>query len=185
MYKKILRTMIALVIIFLLSLYILKIFFPEQFTIVVQNENIIQIGKYIDNNLWAYYISGIITSFITYWLYLCASCNKWYLNWKEIILVIIAIALTMISSSIDNNLYIAITYISFILLPFIFKADFKSTTIMFSIHLLSQFLTLSIRDLTAYIVDSNSLVILVSTFDCYLWLLLGYLYFNLIKKENK
>ena len=66
MNKKVLKTMIALVIVFLLACYILKIFFPEQFVMSIENEKLIAIGNYIDNNAWAYYIFGIAdTNFAT------------------------------------------------------------------------------------------------------------------------
>ena len=81
MNRKVFKVMIALVVIFLTGLYVLKIFMPEQFVLSVENETIIIIGTYIENNAWAYYLFGILTSFITYWLYLCAVCRKWYLNW--------------------------------------------------------------------------------------------------------
>lgn len=176
--------MITLVVVFLLGLYVLKIFFPNELAMVIQNEQLIAIGNYIDNNAWAYYTFGIITSFITYWLYLCAVCKKWFLNWKEILMVLLTIGLTIVTNLYEPNLYIAITYSSFVLLPFLFKAEFKPVVIMFCIHLFSQFLTLAIRNFPAYIIDFNSLAIMIATIDCYLWLLLGYFYFNLIKKEN-
>src|SRR5699024_11955285 len=51
---------ISLVVIFLIACYVLKIFFPEQFVLSVENETIITIGNYIDNNKWASIIYGII-----------------------------------------------------------------------------------------------------------------------------
>ena len=83
MYKKILKTMIALVIIFLLALYVLKIFFPEQFIIVIENNALIIIGNFIDKYWILNELVAIITSFITYWLYLGAVTKKWCLNWKK------------------------------------------------------------------------------------------------------
>lgn len=94
MNKKVLKVMIVLVITFLLALYVLKIFFPQEFVMVVENDKLVMIGDYIDNHLWLYITISVITNFITYWLYLCAVTRKWRLNWKEILAVCVTIALT-------------------------------------------------------------------------------------------
>lgn len=185
MNKKVLRTMIALVIVFLLACYILKIFFPEQFVLSVENETIIVIGKYIDNNEWANYIFGIITSFITYWLYLCAVCRRWYLKWYEIIIVLLVIGGSIGLSLLDTNIYSAYSVITFIVLPLIFKSDLKSVAIVFSIHSLSQTMSLTIRNLPMYITSLNNLVILILSLDMYFWLLLFYISFNYIREDKE
>lgn len=185
MNKKVLKTMIALVIVFLLACYILKIFFPEQFVLSVENETIIVIGEYIDNNEWANYIFGIITSFITYWLYLCAVCRRWYLKWYEIIIVLLVIGGSIGLSLLDTNIYSAYSVITFIVLPLIFKSDLKSVAIVFSIHSLSQTMSLTIRNLPMYITSLNNLVILILSLDMYFWLLLFYISFNYIREDKE
>lgn len=50
MNKKVFKTMIVLVIIFLISLYILKIFFPGQFIMVIENDKLIEIGNFKEEN---------------------------------------------------------------------------------------------------------------------------------------
>lgn len=182
MNKKVFKTMIALVIIFLLACYILKIFFPEQFVLSVENEIIIAIGNYIDNNEWAYYLFGIFTSFLTYWLYLCAVCKRWYLNWWQCLIVLAVIGASIGFSFVDVNLCSALSYTSLIILPFIFKAELKPVAIVFTTHIFAQFLTTSIRNLPVYIAYYNSLIFAFLTAECYLWLLLFYVYFNYKEK---
>ena len=178
MNKKVFKTMIALVIVFLLACYILKIFFPEQFVLSVENKTIIAIGNYIDSNEWAYYLFGIFTSFLTYWLYLCAVCRRWYLNWWQCLIVLVAIGASIGFTFVDVNLSSAISVCSMLLLPIFFKANTKATLVVFSTHYLSQALTLSIRNLPIYIAYYNSLVFTLITLECYFWLLLFYIYFN-------
>ena len=178
MNKKVLKTMFALVIVFLLAYYILKIFFPEQFVLSVENGTIIVIGEYIDNNAWAYYLFGIATSFLTYWLYLCAVCRKWYLNWWQCLIVLAVIGVSIGFTFIDVNLCSALSYTSLILLPFLFKAQLKPVAIVFTVHVFAQFLTTSIRNIPIFIAYYNSLVFALVTLECYFWLLLFYLYFN-------
>lgn len=182
MNKKVFRTMIALVVIFLVALYILKIFFPEQFILSVENKTIIAIGNYIDSNEWAYYLFGILTSFITYWLYLCAVCRKWYLNWWQCLVVLAVIGASIGLSFYDETLCSALSYTSFVFIPFIFGAKLTPVAITYTIHTFAQHITLSIRNLPLFIAYYNSLIFAFLTMECYLWLLLFYIYFN-YKKE--
>lgn len=183
MNKKVLKTMIALVIVFLLACYILKIFFPEQFVMSIENETIITIGNYIDSNAWAYYLFGIATSFLTYWLYLCAVCKRWYLNWWQCLIVLAVIGASIGFSFVDINLYSALSYSSFVFLPMLFKSDLKQVAIVFPIHLLSQSLSLSIRNLPIYMTNINALTIHLLGIESLFWLILFYIYFNYKEKK--
>ena len=182
MYKRVIKTMIALVVVFLIALYVLKIFMPEQFIMVIENDNLIAIGNYIDNNLWLRKIIAVITSFITYWLFICAVCRKWKLNLKEIIIVLIVIAIVQLLYLYDANISSTISLVSMILLPALFKAQSKDIAIVFSIHCIAQVLSTSIRQLPLLLTNTNFITVFLMTIECYFWLLLFYLYFN-IKKE--
>ena len=85
----------------------------------------------------------------------------------------------------DINLYTALSYSSFIVLPLIFDKNvkFKDVIICFAIHLFSQALSLSIRDISMYITHPNSVCMFLMTLDCYLWLLFLYIFYN-YKKEG-
>lgn len=183
MNKKVFKVMIALVIVFLVACYILKIFLPEQFVVSIQNETLITLGKYIDNNAWAEYLFGIITAFITYWLYLCAVCKRWYLKWYECLIVLAVIGISIACTFIDTNLYTAISYTSFVFLPLLFKANLKEVGIVYTVHIVSQFMTLSIRNLPLYMEEINTLILTIVGIESYFWLLLFYLVYNY--KENK
>lgn len=185
MYKRVLKTMIALVVVFLVALYVLKIFMPEQFIMVIGNDKLIAIGNFVDNNLWLHIILGIITSFITYWLYIGAVTHKWCLNWKEIVaVIIICISTQIFYYFIDSNIGSAISIISMICLPLISNAQLKDVALVFSLHYFSQLLSISIRQLNFLLVNTNYATILLMGLECYFWLLLFYLYFNL-KGERK
>lgn len=184
MNKKVLKTMIALVVIFLCALYVLKIFFPEEFVMVIENEQLIKIGEYVDNNLWLHIILACITSFITYWLYLCAVTHKWYLNWKEILMVLGVIAITQTLYSFDETVDLAsgISIISMLLLPIFSKANLKDVAIVFSIHYMAQLLSTLIRGLPLLLTNVNYMTILLMGIESYFWLILLYLYLNLKRR---
>lgn len=185
MNKKVLKTMIALVIIFLCAMYVLKIFFPAEFVLSIENDVIVKIGTYIYTHTWSYYVFGIITSFITYWLYCCAVCRRWYLKWYEALIVLAVIGINIGLTLFDMNIYSAFSVITFVLLPCIFKSELRNVTICFSVHALSQVLTLSIRNLPMYMAHMNSLTLHIVGMESFLWLLLFYFVFNYKDKNIK
>ena len=175
--------MVALVMVFLLACYVLKVFFPEQFVLAIENDAFVKAGNYIDTHAWAEYTFGIFTSFATYWFYLCACCHRWYLKWWECLIVLGVIGASIGLTFVDINLYTALSYSSFVVLPLIFKSDLKTVGVCFSIHLFSQMLTLSIINIPMYMQHINTLTITAVGFESYLWLLLLYFAFNY--KKNK
>ena len=80
MNKRVLKTMLALVLVFLSAIYILKIFLPEQFVFIIENEQLMIMGNFVNEHVWLDNIVAVLTSFITYWLYLGAVLKKWVLN---------------------------------------------------------------------------------------------------------
>lgn len=183
MNKKVIKSMIVLVIIFLFSLYILKGFFPEQFIMIIENQKLVLVGQYVDNNLWLHIILACITSFVTYWLYFCAVCSKWYLNLKEIIIVLITIIITQILYSFETTYVLAsgISFISMIIIPCISNAELKNVAVVFSVHYISQLLSTLIRSLPLLLTNINYATILLMGIESYFWLLLFYFYFNMKK----
>ena len=181
--KKIYVSMLILTIIFLVAMYVLKIFFPQEFVMNITNPQLVTIGNFINNNVWAYYLFGIFTSFLTYWLYCCATCKKLYLNLKECLIILLTIVINMVLTHIDMDLYSHFSICSMLLLPLLFGGKLKETAIVFGVHGLSQILMLKIRNFPMYMVSVNSLCLFICNFEMYLWLFLFYLIFN-IKKEN-
>ncbi len=186
MNKKVLKTMIALVMIFLCAFYVLKIFFPEQFVMIIENERLVIIGEYVDTHLWLYIMISCITNFITYCLYLCAVTRKWYLNWKELIavLIVIAVTQTLYSFKATVSLASALCTIAMIVLPLISKAQLKDVAIVFSFDYLSLTLSTLIRGLPELFVNVNFMTIFLMSLESYFWLLLFYILFNFKKGDN-
>lgn len=180
MNKKVYRSMIALVVIFLCGLYILKGLFPERFIMIIENKNLILIGEFVDNNLWLHIILACITSFITYWLYFGAVLRKWVLCWRELLAILITIIVTQILYSFDETYSLAsgIAIISMLLIPCMDGAALKDVAIVFSVHYMSQLLSTLIRNLPLLLTNINYATILLMGIESYFWLLLFYLYFN-------
>lgn len=184
MNKKVLRTMITLVVVFLVALYVLKIFFPEQFVMAIQNEKFIEIGNFIDSKEWLSYICSGITSFITMYLYLCAVGKRWVLPWKILLALIVIIIGTQVLYLYDSSFANGIMTMSMFVLPYFMGAKLGVTAFTFSVHYSSQLMSLKIRNLPFLLTNINSIIAIFMTFECYLWLLLLYLYFNYKKEKN-
>lgn len=185
MNKKVFISMLTLCVVFLVGLYFAKIFFPQEFVGAVSNETITRIGGLIDSNKATYYIFHILISILTYSLYLCAIKHKWLLNWKEFIAVLITIGGNIGISFYDTTFSTYYGIIAMVILPRIFKGDMQYMPIVFSTHFLAQVLSLNIRNLPAYIVQSNTVMFLILTIDMYLWLALFYIIGNYKNKEKE
>lgn len=185
MNKRVFISMLVLTITFLVGLYVLKIFFPNEFIMVIENEKLIAIGEFIDSHIISYYICCGITAFIAYYLYCCACSSRLTLKWYEILEIVITIIIVRVISFYDNNMSTIVSVISFVLLPYLTKGNLKQTAITYSIHSLSQGLSLSIRNLPLYLTNINFITSLLMTLECYFWLILLYIIFNYKKKEIK
>lgn len=185
MNKKVIKTMIGLVVIFLTALYVLKIFFPQEFVMVIENPQLVKIGNFVDKHIWLTRICSGITTFIIYWFFICAVTRKWHLSWKELIATIVIVIGTRLLYFVEPDIANGITTISMFLIPTIFNKDLKlrPLAVTYSIHYFAQLLSLKIRNLPIYLTSINSIIAIVLTLECYLWLVLLYLYFN-YKKEN-
>lgn len=191
MNKKVLKTMIALVIVFLVACYILKIFFPEQFVMSIENKVFIQIGNYIDSHKWLSCIYGIVLGFIFDYLFFGAVCKQKKLNYKLIIIIIVYNIAFSCVYNFANPLFLqeysliisAISSCYMILIPMFFTKTIKELSITYCINYISQTLSLNIRNLSLLLTNTNSLIISLMTIESYLWLILLFIYFN-YKKEK-
>lgn len=184
MNKKVFVSSLVLVIVFLCAMYVGKIFFPEDFVLLVENERLLAIGRFIDSHPPLYYIFGFISSFITYYLYCCAVSRRPRLNWKECLIILAGVIVNRLVSFLDMNIATHISISLFFILPCVTKGNIKDCMIVYSVHGLAQVLSLSIRDLPLYFGNEITFLAgILMTLECYLWLVLFYLIYN-YKKEN-
>lgn len=176
--------MLVLVVAFLGAMYVGKILFPQDFVMLIENERLVAIGRFIDNHPLIYYICCIATSFITYWLYCCAVSHRKFLNWKECLLIAICLVVNRLISFVDESIATHISIALFFILPTITKGNLKDCAIVYSVHGLSQALALSIREFPMYFTNDLTFVSgLLMTLDCYLWLVLFYMLNNYEKEK--
>lgn len=177
--KNIYISMLILIVFFLLSIYVLKIFMPNEFLMIVDNENLIKIGQFVESNNVLYYCITGVTAFITYWLYCCACTHRLRLKWWECLVIIVVVVLIRLCGLyVSETLRTTLSWLSFIILPALFNGNLRTTALVFTTHTISQYLSLSIRSLPIYLTNINFIVILFVTIECYLWLFLFYIVFN-------
>lgn len=183
MNKKVFISMLVLVISFLVGIYVLKVFFPEEFMMSIQNENLIKIGTFIDERKWLYYLCNGITAFITYCLYCCACSGRKILKWYEYLYIVATIIICRVVNLYDVNMATIISWCSFLFLPALCKGNIKVSAFVFTTHSILQGLSIKIRSLPMYLVTTNFITFTLMTFECYFWLLLFYIIFNYKKRE--
>lgn len=184
MNKKVLRVSIFTIGVLLFVLYIFKWIFTKEYALVIQNDKFIAFGNFVDAHHWLRVVLSVITSFVIYWLFLCASLHKWRLNWRECLYVLGAIILCRVFSYIDVNVSTNLSYVVFPILLILCKADMKYGAIIYSFHIMAQALSLSVRGLLNYLFAVNYITILFLGIESYLWLLLFYFIGQNNKKEG-
>lgn len=190
MNKKVLKTMIILVAVFLVALYVVKIFFPEQFVMAVSNQNIINIGEFIDNHIALYFIVGIVLGCVFDYLYFSAVCRTFKL---KLPLLIIILAYNIIYNSLYTFLpvdikvkysamFVVASICYMLAIPILFTKELKPLAVTYSINYIAQTLSLEIRSLGVLLTTANFLTMFLMTTETYLWLVLCAFLFNK-KKE--
>ena len=193
MNKKVFISMLVLTITFLVGLYILKIFFPNEFIMVIENERLIAIGEFIDNHIAIDFILGVILGIIFDYLYFGAVCRKLKLNFKLILIIIVYNIIynslyTFLPANIISeysSIFVIASTIYMILLPTLFTKELLPLSITYTINSISQLLSLSIRNLNILLTTSNFMTMFLMTIETYLWLVLCLIIFNYKEKENK
>ena len=178
----------------LIAFYIAKIFFPQFIVGVAEIPSIVKFGEYVDSHKWAYYLFDSIVSFALAYVYCGACCRTYKFNIKQLFILVVWVILLKLSSTFTIEYYSHINYVLMIFAPFICcfidkklnKHCFISLCVCFSIDIVTQIMSLIIRDLTILTVQFNSATFYVLILDVFIWRFLLYFYFNYkIKKENK
>lgn len=191
MNKKVYKTILFLVIGFLCAFYIMKIFFPSQFIMVVEAEGFVKAGQFIDSHKWLSIIFGLCVSILGDYLYFGAVCRqrrlKWSL-WVIILLYEIAFVLYYNLASPEiimeySNVVVVLNTCYMIFVPALYTKELKPLAITYTITSVAQLLTLSIRNLGMLMVEVNSITNLLVCFESYLWLVALFMLFT--HRKNK
>lgn len=174
----------------LVLFYIAKIFFPEWIVGVAEIPNIVKFGNYVDSHKWAHHLYNFSFGYFIGYIYCGACCRNYRLGYKGHIAIFVSTLLLRIISTFANGFYNSINYLNLVFTPFMVcvlnkntsKETFVSTIVCFSVDILSQVLSLGIRNISLMATSINSATFTILLIDVVIWRVLLYLYFN-YKKE--
>ena len=183
MNKKIAKTLLILCIAYMIGYYILKFIFAEQLLLVITDPNIIRLGKLIDGNVIYKYIFNLVTTFMTLLLFVFSSTGRFKLKWYEFMYVVLGTIICKLCAQFTPDLYTHTSISIMFLLALVCKGSLLYSVTSFTIHgYLSQFL-FSIRGFETIMTKFTTATAIALMIECYMWLLILSLFFNL--KENK
>ena len=184
MNYRIAKTSLVLCTIYLFAFYILKIFYPELLIQSITHPTLISFGNFMNKYPISLIFFQFISSFITFYLFACASSGKLKFNKKQIIWFLIINLIDNISFYLLPQFYTHTCTSLMLVMACIAKGNIYYTTISFTIHgFLSHFLT-NIRGFSSIAHKINAISGFVIGTEGYIWLISLALIFNLKEKKN-
>lgn len=167
----------------LIALCIFKVFFPDAFAISVSNPRIILIGNFIDSHTWVEQGLLFLTSYFTFFFYLCACAQSWNLPAKSHIVLTAVTAVLCVIRFVSPSIGMIVDILAMVILPCLFHSTYDQFVVVFALHYVGQILLLLIRSKTVLLIGTDFASQFILSIDAYLWLVLYYLYSNLYKEE--
>lgn len=176
----------------LVAFYVAKIFFPQFIVGVAEIPQIVKFGNLIDENIIYRNIFDFVTNLIIAGIYFCACCRQSKLNLKAFSILILYSLSLRIVSNFASQFYTHVNYLGLILCPLLIcfinkninKQTFISTVVCFCVDIISQIMSLLIRDITIIANNLNTATFFILLVDVVIWRILLYCYFNYKKGEN-
>ena len=184
MNKKIAKTLLTLCILYIVAFYIMKFIFPDFLLLQITDVNVINFGKFVESWTGYTHIYYVLSTFLTFYLFVCASRGKFKINWKEFLLILIATVINRLITELYPDLMVHTSTSLMFLLALFCKGKKEYFIPAFVIHgYLSQFL-FSIRGFETIINQINIASGFVLSVECYVWLLFLSLLFYIKENEN-
>ena len=176
----------------LVLFYVAKIFFPQFIVGVAEIPSIVAFGEYVDTNKWAYYIVVPLYSYISGYFLFCACCKTYKMNWKGNVVLVSSIVISLLIQKFLPNIYAPYNYVSLVAQPFIIlcvnkqisKETFISVCVCFIVDVMSQALSMQIRDIVMMTTKINFATFNMLLIDGLIWRILLYLFFNNKNKKG-
>lgn len=185
MNRKVFNTVIILIWAVLIGFLVAKIFFGKYVGIAYSSPVLVSAGNYVDSHFWLKRACYFVTTFITYYLYLCSCCQVWKLKWKWVAIITPVLLALQVVKYFEPAIGSALDCVLMFILPYFMGAKFKTTAYIFAAHSLSQIIVGYARNIPINVISPNFMTMLLLGIDMYLWLLLYYFYANRFKGGNK
>jgi hypothetical protein len=182
MNYKIAKTMLGLCVGYLAIFYVLKFFFPELLLQVIASPTLIRLGKVISIWVGFEYFVRMLSNFIVFYLFACASTGKFKFKIRDFAIIIAFVIISTLILDFLPELYTHTSICLMFITALICKGKLVYATISFTIHgYLSQFLA-SIRGFETIFMHINPVSGLLLNLESFVWLiLLGAIFYF---KEN-
>ena len=177
----------------LLVFYIVKTIFPQFIIGIAEMPSIVKFGNYVDTHIWANLLFSFVVAYLGGYIYYCACYRKRKLDLIENLVLIGFTLLSFLFQYVLTEIYAPYNYVVLILQPFIvlcIKKDFSSKYLVslcvcFTVDIMSQALSLSIRNIVLMSTQLNSATMFILMIDGLIWRVLLYLFFNNKKVEKE
>lgn len=178
------RTLLVLCIVYMIGFYVLKFIFPEYLLLAITDDNVLKVGAFIESSTATLHLYQVLSSFISFYLFVCASKGGFKIRTRDFWYILIAVVICKVIAMFLPELYVHTSTSCMFLLAWLCKGKLGYTTITFVTHgFLSQFLT-QIRGFGSIVYKINIASGLVLSFECYMWLILFGLLFKLLENKN-
>lgn len=184
MNTKISKTILILMSIFMIAFWILKLAFPKELLLIITNKEILSVGFFLDNNIWALHLYKFLSTMLTFYLFLCASKGKFNLSWIEFISLALLVVLNRFVSEFIPEYYIHISTASMFILSCIGNGKLLYSTITFTVHGLFSMMLFNIRGFETILLNYNMASGIVLSIEGYCWIIMFAILFNLKERKN-
>ena len=184
MNDKIAKTMLGLCIGYLSVFYVLKFFFPELLIQVISSPALIRLGEFIGIWVGFEYIVRIISNYIVFYLFACASTGKFKFKYWQFLAILGFVIINNIIFDILPSLYTHTSISLMFITALICEGKMLYSTISFVLHgYLSQFL-LAIRGFESVMIYVNAVSGILFNLEAFIWLILLSIIFYLKEKQQ-
>lgn len=170
----------------LVGFYVLKIACPQFIVGVAEIPSIVKFGTFVDSHKIIFYFYHFAVSFFSLYFYCCACCRTKTLCKKQTLTLALFLILGILIQEFLIELYTPYNYMFIVFMPFLMcvisnrlcKETFISTSICFSVDIISQALSSFIRNIVVLSTWVNSSTITILVIDVIIWRVIFYFYFN-------
>lgn len=181
---KIAKTLLILNIVYIVAFYIIKFAFPDFLLLQITDPNVLKLGSFIESNAVVLEIYYCLSTFVTFYLFVCASRGSFKINWKHLIYLVVAVAINELISIYLPTLAVHTSTSLMLLLALLCKGKmYYAVPAFITYGYLSQFL-FSIRGFETIISNINVASSFILGLECWVWLFLFSLLFYLKEKKN-
>lgn len=189
--EKYIKRVIVISWIALAICFVIKLFGGNLFEIVCKNETFIAVCEYCDNNLWAYFVNGLLYCIPSSYFFILAICQTTKLNTWQTITTIATIIVGCIIKTFSKPIGAIFDIWQAIIMPtvFLIKTPKKLFNILIGniLVVIFQFISLITKNINVGFLGESVLVGNIFAIDVIIMVLLYFAYANLItlKKEDK